>query len=131
MPLLDHFHEPLDPRAAWESFHHRWAVAIADGLDQSLPAGLFARVEIHLGPQVAADVAEFESREGFDGGSVALKTYTPPAADITIPRTLFDETEVQVRSANDERLLAVIELVSPANKASPRARAAFVKKVAA
>jgi hypothetical protein len=132
MPLLDHFRPPLDPRVGWESFHHRWANAIADHLDKLLPAPFFARVEVHLGTEVATDVAEEELilTPGANGaGGVAVQTYTPPAATVLIPAVFPDEAAVEVRSAEPgARLLAVIELVSPANKKSPDARRAFVAK---
>ena len=135
MPLLDHFHAPLDPRIGWESFHHRWANAIADHLDQMLPPSFFARVEVHLGSEVATDVTEEEmvpSTERNGAAAVAVKTYTPPAATMTIPCYFPDEAAVEVRSADPAaRLLAVIELVSPANKKSPDARRAFAMKAAA
>ena len=68
MPLLDHFHAPLYPHRAWESFHSRWANSIADGLNQVLPPRYFTEVQIHLGSMVEADVAEFETtRESADG----------------------------------------------------------------
>ena len=63
MPLLDHFTEPVDPRADWQSFHHRWANAIANGLDRSLPERFFARVEVNLGRDAGADVTEEELHE--------------------------------------------------------------------
>lgn len=135
MPLLDHFRAPLDPRVGWESFHHRWANAIADHLDQLLPTTFFARVEVHLGADVATDVTEEElvTRPGANGpGGVAVQTYTPPAATVVIPCVFPDEAAVEVRSADPgARLLAVVELVSPANKKSPDARRAFVNKAAA
>ncbi len=61
MPLLDHFHPPLYPRRSWESFHSRWANSIADQLNELLPSRYFAEVQLHLGSQVEADVAEFEN----------------------------------------------------------------------
>lgn len=135
MPLLDHFHQPIDPRVGWESFHHRWANAIADHLDQLLPQQFFARVEVHLGNEVATDVTEEErlSPPGANGtGGVAVATYIPPAATVTIPTIFPEEAAVEVRSADPAaRLLAVIELVSPANKKSPEARRAFVAKAMA
>src|SRR5215218_2659975 len=88
MPLLDHFRSPIDPRVGWESFHHRWANAIADHLDRLLPPPFFARVEVHLGTEVAADVAEEQlvGPAGANGGAgVAVQTYTPPAATVTMP----------------------------------------------
>lgn len=134
MPLLDHFHAPLDPRVGWESFHHRWANAIADHLDQSLPPQFFARVEVHLGSELATDVTEEEllTPAGVNGpGGVAVQTYTPPASTLVIPAVFPDEASVEVRSADPgARLLAVIELVSPANKKSPDTRRAFAAKAA-
>jgi hypothetical protein len=39
MPLLDHFHTPLYPHRAWESFHSRWANC-AEALLSSSPSRL-------------------------------------------------------------------------------------------
>jgi hypothetical protein len=61
MPLLDHFHPPLYPRRSWESFHSRWTNSIADQLNELLPRRYFAEVQLHLGSQVEADVAEVVS----------------------------------------------------------------------
>ena len=36
MQLLDHFHPPLSMVRHWESFHARWAAAIADVLNDEL-----------------------------------------------------------------------------------------------
>ena len=139
MPLLDHFEAPLDPRRAWESFHSRWANSIADRLNESLPRRFFAQVQIHLGTQVEADVAEFESLSGFDepgddagAGSVAVETWAPPAAALIMPAVFPDDLEVHVRDElDDARLVAVAELVSPRNKDRPESRAAFAAKSAA
>jgi len=38
VPLLDHFHAPLDERFPWESFHSGWATRIADQLSERVPA---------------------------------------------------------------------------------------------
>ncbi len=136
MPLLDHFHEPLDPRADWQSFHNRWANAIADGLDRILPRRYFARVQANLGRQVEADVAEFEtSDEPEANGSprgVAVRHYAPPAVRTVLPAVFPDEMEVQVCDTDrGARLAAVVELVSPANKDRADHRRAFVVKCAA
>lgn len=134
MPLLDHFHPPVDPRAVWQSFHTRWAVSIADQLDRSLPERFFARVEANLGPNVAADVTEYETTGGEvrNGSSVAVvpQTYAPPKAE-TISIVFPEEVLVEIRDAEREsRVVAVIELVSPANKDREEARKAFVAKCA-
>src|SRR5690349_3089615 len=139
MPLLDHFHPPLYPHRAWESFHSRWANSIADALNGSLPQRFFAEVQIHLGSRVEADVAEFEgpadpgeaTGNGAAGG-VALQTWAPPAATLVMPAVFPDDLEVHVRDEReDARLVAVVELVSPRNKDRAESRRAFAAKSAA
>jgi Protein of unknown function (DUF4058) len=139
MPLLDHFRPPLYPHRAWESFHSRWANSIADQFNEVLPRRYFAEVQIRSGSQVEADVAEFESAEApeqtlADGnsGGVAIQAWAPPAAAMTIPIEFPDDLEVHVRDERDDaRLVAVVELVSPANKDRPESRSAFAAKSAA
>jgi hypothetical protein len=124
MPLQDHFHPPLYPQRLWESFYSRWANSIADELHRVLPRQYFAEVQIHLGGQVEADVAEFERIDESAGDSVngpgpgvALKTWAPPAAAMVLPPVFPDDLEVRVRDQiDDARLVAVVELVSPRNK---------------
>jgi hypothetical protein len=135
MPLLDHFHPPLHPTHSWESFHSRWANAIADALDRILPGRFFAEVQVHLGSRVEADVAEFEilpSIEAGNGasGGVAVQTWAPPAAAQTVRLIFPDDFEVQVFDlrGGGRRLAAVIELVSPGNKDRPEERRAFAAK---
>jgi len=137
MPLLDHFHPPLWPTHSWESFHSRWATAIADALDRILPPRFFAEVQVHLGSRVEADVAEFEetasdSGNGVAGGSVAVQTWAPPATTRSVPAVFPDEFEVQVIDNRDGVTLAgVIELVSPRNKDREEARRTFAAKCCA
>ena len=47
MPLFDHFHGPIAWRP-WESFHSRWACAIADDLNRRLPKRLVAESPMDL-----------------------------------------------------------------------------------
>ena len=117
-----------------------WATVIAGTLDRTLPRRFFAEVQTHLGTQVEADVAEFESPPDPEdepspngpGGGVAVQTYAPPAATMVMPALYPDDLEVQVRDARDDaRLVAVIELVSPRNKDRPDARRGFAAKCAA
>jgi hypothetical protein len=139
MPLLDHFHEPLLSEDSWESFHSFWAVGIGENLNRLLPPRYRALVQTHLGSQVEADVAEFEratdsAEEKVNGpaGGVALHTYAPPVAAMTMPAVYPDEMEVQVIDRRGSmRLVAVVELVSPRNKDRPEARGAFAAKCAA
>jgi len=139
MPLLDHFRPPLYPRRPWESFHSRWANSIADQLNELLPRRYIAEVQVRLGSQVEADVAEFEHADGPERtsgngnpGGVAIQAWAPPAATMTIPIKFPDDMEVHVRDEGDDaRLVAVVELVSPGNKDRPESRSAFAAKSAA
>jgi hypothetical protein len=139
MPLRDHFQPPLFPRRAWESFHSQWANSIAAQLNERLARRFFAEVQVHLGSQVEADVAEFEQLNGDEedagnggAGGVAVEVWAPPVATLTLPAVFPDDFEIHVRNARDDaRLVAVIELVSPGNKDRPETRLAFAAKCAA
>ncbi|MBX9627711.1 MAG: DUF4058 family protein [Gemmataceae bacterium] len=139
MPLYDHFHRPIFPRHQWPSFHSRWTVAIADDLNRRLPPQFLAESPYYRGSAVAADVAETHdppgdgSRNGtpHDGGGAALavEVYAPPAATISVPAVFPDECMVEIRDQEaGRRLLAVVELVSPANKKEADERNRFAGK---
>jgi hypothetical protein len=139
MPLLDHFHPPLLGHRHWEGFHGRWAAAMADALNESLPPEYFAEFQITLGARIEVDVGTF-TEEGpqqsprADGTATAVqtRTWTPPAPLIALPAVFPDDLEVQVfSSAAGPILVAAIELVSPANKDRPETRRAFATKCAA
>jgi hypothetical protein len=140
MPLLDHFHPPLlDRLPSWESFHSFWAVAIAEHLNRLLPRRYIATVATHLGSQVEADVAEFESSfepedepPGGAGGGIAVQTWAPPLTTLVAPAVFPDDFEVRVHDrVEGAQLVAVVELISPRNKDRPESRRAFAAKCAA
>ena len=138
MPLLDHFAPDADLELNWESFHSTWANTIRNALRQQLPKRFVALVNVHLGTFVAADVAEFErsiaesEQTGNGGGGVALQTWSPPAAQVTLPAVFPDDLEVRVfDTRGGAQLVAVIELVSPSNKDRETTRRAFAAKSAA
>jgi Protein of unknown function (DUF4058) len=141
MPLRDHFHAPLFPQRPWESFHTFFAVSIARHLNKVLPRRFIADVQTHLGSRVEADVVEFERLNEGDwdeavgngpGGGVAVQTWAPPVATLTMPAVFSDVFEVHVHDERDDmRLVAVVELVSPGNKDRPQSRLAFASKSAA
>jgi hypothetical protein len=139
MPLLDHFHPPLLGHRHWEGFHGRWAAALADGLNESLPEEYFAEFQVTLGTRVEVDVATFT--EGGvpgpprpDGAATAVqaRVWTPPAPVAVMPALFPDDFEVRVFSnVAGPTLVAAIELVSPGNKDRDDARRAFAAKCAA
>lgn len=126
MPLLDHFHPPLYGRRHWTSFHHTWAVTIAERLNEVLPPEYFA--EPHVQFNIEIDVAAFEEMS-----AAPTAPWTPPQPAMTLPMPLVtDSVEVRVFGGPDgPSLAAALELVSPANKESPEQRDAFVSKCAA
>jgi len=124
MPLLDHFHPPLSERRHWESFHATWAGAIADLLNKELlPENYFAEEQTQAGARVQIDVAAFQDRASetkpAQNGPVATlptKVWTPPHPGLTMPAVFPGGFRVQVyNTEGGARLVAAIELVSPAN----------------
>lgn len=135
MPLRDHFHGSLKGNPPWESINTFWVVALARWLNRTLPKGRYqAWVDAHLGSAIEADVAEYEQfttngpAHDDEGGGVA----TLPEVDVvvaTIPAVFPDEFAVHLVDRTDSnRLVGVIELVSPANKKESAEREAFLAK---
>jgi hypothetical protein len=139
VPLLDHFHAPLYPSRPWESFHSRWANCIADLLNRLLPARYTAEVQVHLGSQVEADVADVErpcapgeAAANGPAGGLAVQAWAPPVTTLVAPAVFPDDFGVQVLDQMDDaRVVAVVELLSPRNKDRPEGRRAFAAKCAA
>jgi hypothetical protein len=135
MPLLDHFRPPLSQRRHWDSFHGAWAEAMASTLNQSLlPERYVAEARVKLGGQVEIDVGTFAEIGAVSGvGSGGVAVWAPPKAIATAPLDFQDPDifEVQVLSEEEgPRLVAAIELVSPANKDRPGNRRMFAVKCA-
>ena len=102
MPLRDHFRPPTVKVASWEAVHGGWPMEIVRSLARKLPRRYVAHPRVHLGN----------------------------FAEIDLPAQ--DEYEVRVYdNERGQRLVAAIELVSPANKDRPEHRRAFVAKCAA
>ncbi len=140
MPLLDHFHPPLLGRRHWEGFHGWWAAAIAGNLNERLlPAEYFAEFQVTLGSRIEVDVATLtegglNENEPTNGSATAVQTlsWAPPTATAVMPAFFPDDFEVQIFSnITGPRLVAAIELVSPANKDRDETRHAFAAKCSA
>lgn len=139
MPLRDHFHLPLTRTSTYQEVHGGWPMVIVQQLGRLLPANFIAGPHVHVGAQVEVDVATFEhesarSIDAIDRGGVATELWAPPQPSWEIQTALgdFDEYEVRVFDAQRERrLVAAIELISPANKDRPETRSQFASKCAA
>ncbi len=137
MPLFDHFHPPLSRQRQWESFHGAWTEAIAKQLNEELlPPRYFAEARAKVGRRVEVDVSTLEDRNGTyatdsasSSGGVAL--WAPPRPSATTPLVFGHPDLFEVQIWNDEegpRLVAAIELVSPANKDRAAHRHMFAVK---
>jgi hypothetical protein len=139
MPLLDHFHPPLSVRRHWESLLATWTVCLADAISPQLPEPYFVEVQTHAGAAMEIDVPTFEdttvprdaAADGTATATARAPIWTVPAPTLTMPAVFPSGFEVRVFSAQGgPRLVAVIELVSPANKDRAESRRAFAVKCA-
>lgn len=135
MPLRDHFRPPVSHLLPWESLHAALLGELTIQLNETLPAGYLALESVRFGPRLEIDVATIErdpSLHGGNGAAVATKprTWTAPAPTATVPLQIPDELEIRIWNDDDRRrLVAAIELVSPANKDRTAERRAFASKV--
>lgn len=144
MPLRDHFRPPLDELTSWDMFHGQWPAMIVLALSDRLPPGFAAGPNVHLGSGVEVEVAAYEGerpiysgnglRTEGDGAGIATAVWTPPEPTSVMASDLLDPEEYEVRvydNRRGRRLVAAVEIVSPANKNRPEHRRAFVAKCSA
>jgi hypothetical protein len=134
MPLRDHFQPPLTNRSSWEELHGMWPSVMAMRLNKLLPPDYRCGVKIHLGALVEVDAAAFKMGHADE---VQANSPDPGLAWEAAAPTLLLETdeltppEYEVRvydQSESRRLVAAVEIVSPANKDRVEARDAFVSK---
>jgi hypothetical protein len=136
MPLLDHFHPPLSAHRHWQSFHTAWAGEIARQLNHALlPSRYFAEPNVQIGATIEIDVATFDEAgaASANGAGVATAVWAPPRPPLTAPLDFAHLDAIEIQIFQDEqgpRVVAAIELVSPANKDRPSHRQAFAVKCA-
>jgi hypothetical protein len=140
MPLRDHFRPPVSKRPSWEGFHGLWPGIIVQQLAPRLPDGLVAEPRVHVGGYYEIDVCTFEQYEEGERGSglaresnvgVATAPQAPPAPTLTLDAEFPEQYSYEVLIFDlerDRRLVAAIEIVSPANKDRPESRQLFVAK---
>ncbi len=134
MPLLDHFHPPLSQQRHWDSAYGAWAEAIAKHLNEGLlPERYFAEARVKISTRVEIDVSTFTGNGESDAGGVGVALWAPPRPAAVVPLEFTDPGIFEVQVFNDEggpRVVAAIELASPANKDRPSNRRAFAVKCA-
>src|SRR5260370_12353482 len=142
MPLRDHFRWPLDDRTSWNGFHGGWPMMIVVYLSRYLPRRYVAAPTVHPGSSAEIDVSTFEEDEtdtrpstpANGNGGVATAVWAPARPTLTVATDLPAQDEYEVRvydSKRGRRLVAAVEIVSPANKDRPDRRSVFVAKCVA
>ena len=140
MPLRDHFRPPLDDYMSWEGFHAQWPAVIVGQLAKTLPARYVAFPRVHTGRYAEIDIGSFEMQANEQrpipaetNGGVATALWAPPTPTLSVAVD-WPDSEYQIRvydTTQGRRLVAAIEVVSPANKDRPEHRRLFVAKCAA
>ena len=115
-------------------FHGAWIVALSDALNQGvLPSRYYALAEQSLG-DAGPDVLALERRDLDDAplaGGLALAVEKPKVQRIVAAENdawLSRQKRLVIRHASDNRMVAVIEIVSHANKSNSNALRLFVRK---
>lgn len=123
-PGMDPF---LESPGAWSDFHYTfvnyWREAIADGLPDEYEANIGERVYlIEVDPKtrklIYPDVAVTHDGSPAHVGTPVTATLEP----VTIPLEIVEgprETFIEILHGEDRSLVAVLELLSPANKQNP------------
>lgn len=140
MPLRDHFRPPLDKRHSWDEVHGGWPMVIVQSLARKLPARYIAAPQVHLGTFAQIDVSTFEDEDagggtivepGIGNGGAATAVWAPARPTMSVATDLPAQDEYEVRvydTRHGRRLVAAVELVSPANKDRRDHCRAFVAK---
>jgi hypothetical protein len=141
MPLRDHFRPPLDDLRHWEGFLAAWPVMIVAMLRRKLPRRYFAEPRVHSGSSAEIAVVTFEHEgggllaadDGNGNGGTATAVWAPPRPTFAAATDLPAQDVYEVLVYDEKRrcrLVAAVEIVSPANKDRPEHRRAFVGKCA-
>ena len=113
---------------------------IVIGLNRQLPERYVAEPQVHPGWSIEIDVATYEevevgspsTGERVNGGGVATAVWAPPRPTLAVASDLPDVGEYEVRvydTKRGHRLVAAIEIVSPANKDRPEHRRALRRQM--
>jgi hypothetical protein len=137
MPFRDHFRPPVSKRHSWEEVHGGWPMMIIQKLAPLLPEGYQAGPRVHLGSYFEVDIGTFENDDASGsrpmlGGDGGVATFPEAELPLETNSSNVSEYEVLIYDVRREkRLVAAIEIISPANKDRPVHRNNFVSKCAA
>jgi hypothetical protein len=120
----------------FHAFHHSWIEELARALNRGvLPKDYYALAEQHaagFGPDVLTLQDQHPRGDENGSGGVATVLQTRPQTRFTAETaTEFyrrKKSGIAIRHVSDDRIVAMIEIVSPGNKTSENAFRAFVNK---
>lgn len=127
----------------WHSFHLSWIAKIMSALnDGRMPADYYALAEQITGPWepdvVALEIQDRDegfvpAEDGFGGGTAIAVATAPPKTKLQSEIEFVNrrQRQITIRHTSGNRIVAVIELVSPGNKSNARSMTAFVDKAVA
>lgn len=135
MPLHDWTHVR---HGMFHHFHNAWIYRLADLLNGGvLPAGFYAAGEQVAG-DVEPDVVALEATPAMDPwdhtGAIAVAEHPPAVATQQTAEAsawIRKQDQLAIRRVGSDRLVAVVEIVPPANKSSRVRLSKFVEKVTA
>lgn len=122
----------------WHDFHLCWISELRTSLNSGrLPSDYYAMAEQIIGP-LGPDVLTLQEithqnwSSVIEEGGLAVKTH-PPKTRLIVEAVNDDYTpkrrSLTIRHSSNDRIVALIELVSPGNKSTQRAVESFVEKV--
>jgi len=124
----------------WHDFHLAWISELRSSLNGGLlPADYYALAEQFIGPfgpdvLTLQEVVREDRAIDSPSGGVAVKAQ-PPSTRLTVQADYTDELPRQrtlsIRHASDDRIVALVELLSPGNKSTQHAVEVFVDKAIA
>ncbi len=127
------------PAGIFHAFHHRWISALSDALNSGLLPDDFYALPEQQAAGFGPDVLTLQSPSGPGSDEAGTPSRGAPTLVETRPQTRFTaETEAEfyrrkkssiaVRHVSGDRIVAVLEILSPGNKAGAHAFRAFVEK---
>jgi hypothetical protein len=121
----------------FHDFHHSWITELARALNHSLlPSDHYALVEHHAAcvgppvPRLQEDTDDSAWSELGTVGGVLTPPRLQPIAETDLPFYRRKQSTIVVRHVSGDRIVAMVEVVSPGNKASRNPLRAFVAKAA-
>jgi hypothetical protein len=116
----------------YHHFHHEWISEIHRAVLRRLPEGYYSLAEQHaagFGPDVLT-WKTVGTEDVSTGGGTATMTRRSPKLFQEVPEEFYQRKQkaVVIRHASGDRIVAMIEIVSPGNKNSAHGIRSFVRK---